>query len=187
MAYLYAGLGVALLIPLMAMVQTLVGLTSLETQLSSYRSTQLRLIASSLNTFGHGLHLAMNEVDPLVYPQFTGQLSATLSTNPSWGCYALPMAGLPLPDGASSVIWHGTYPDCAAVFAIEDLDSRATRYLRVEMLVKVDTRTNFPLGKGRQNPNTPRGGIYGVPSDALRINNTCWTPFGFDHAIKQCP
>ena len=60
MAYLYAGLGVALLIPLMAMVQTLVSLTSLESELSSARSTQLRLIASSLSTFGHGLHLAMN-------------------------------------------------------------------------------------------------------------------------------
>jgi len=189
MAYLYAGLGVALLIPLMAMVQTLVGLTSLESELASSRSTQQRLIANSLNTFGYGLHLAMNKPNSTTpaNPLFTDQLQndpAAQVLNKK-ACNLLPMGGLPHPHG-TLVSWHGTYPDCAAVFAIEDLNSRATRYLRVEMLVDVAPDTNFPLGKMAQDPNTPRGGVYDVPSDALRINNTCWTPFGFDHAIEKC-
>lgn len=193
MAYLYAGLGVALLIPLMAMVQTLVGLTSLESEVASSRDTQLKLIASSLNTFGYGLYLAMNERNPK-YSQFTGQLSNNKNSANSnkKSCGSLPMAGLPRPDGASSVTWYGAYPDCAAVFAVEGLDPGSTRYLRVEMLVDVDEETNFPKGSEGHVPNTtystPDGDeLYNVPQDALRVISSCWTPFGFNYAIDQCP
>jgi len=195
MAYLYAGLGVALLIPLMAMVQTLVGLSSLESELASSRDTQLKLIASSLNTFGYALYLAMNDRNEK-NQQFTGQLKNEADAkdkNKEKTCSSLLMAtvGLPRPDGASSVTWYGTYPNCAAVVAVEGLGPGSTRYFRVEMSVEVDRSTNFPKGREGRIPNTtiitPDGdALYSVPEDALRVISSCWTPFGFDHAIEQC-
>ena len=60
------------------------------------------------------------------------------------------------------------------------------------MLVDVDEETNFPKGSEGHVPNTtystPDGDeLYNVPQDALRVISSCWTPFGFNYAIDQCP
>ena len=62
MAYLYAGLGIALIIPLMALVQTLVSLGSLEGEAGFLRARRLQLLNQALLSLEQGLNQAMAAV-----------------------------------------------------------------------------------------------------------------------------
>jgi len=169
MAYLYAGLGIALIIPLMAMVQTLVGLTSLEAKYSGASSRQLALISASLNSFGIGLTNAMN---------VTGQIVDKAPNLNKKSCDLLPMNKLKPPAGSTSVNWFGTYPDCVAVFADEADDLGFIPRLRVEMSVKTNIN-DFPASLTKNSK-----GLYPMPSDSLRVTGSCWTSLGMQQ--KEC-
>ena len=172
MAYLYAGLGVALIIPLMALVQTLVSLAPLEGEAKFLRARRLELINLALMNFEQGLNQAMNadlerlrasSVDPgsdLVIESFFPE------------CAELPEPGEFVGDDLDSIQWLGTYPNCSAVLSEMDGKRGALRRLRVEMgLVKVEEGA---LNRDLPDPLSEVNEMKQVSREALRVRRSCW-------------
>ena len=177
MAYLYAGLGVALIIPLMALVQTLVSLGSIEGEAGFLRARRLELLNLALLNLEQGLNQAMN-ANPKRLQESEVELETDkvkVSFFPE--CAELPQPGQPLSSGLDSIQWIGTYPSCTAVLAELDSTRGVTRRLRVEMgIIKVeegaanrdlpDPVTEVKLSEGKLKKQVRR--------EALRVRRSCW-------------
>lgn len=171
MAYLYAGLGVALIIPLMALAQTLVSLSSLEGEAGFLRARRLDLLNLALVNFEQGLNQAMAASPPrLQASTVDGNDNVVSSLFPA--CSELAEPDQPISNGLDSIQWVGSYPHCTAVLA--ELDGRrgVTRRLRVEMgVAQVEQGA---LNRDLPNPVTEVSGALQVGRDALRVRRSCW-------------
>jgi len=162
MTYLYAGLGVALLVPLMALVQTLISVAQLDREgndLALLQDQKQVIVAqefrTALNQAINGNRLIATAVD-----EKGDQIGDR--TNPA--CAEL-QAELPdeLPDVADPQKWIGTYPNCSAVVAATTT-AGAARYLRVNLKINQDTgniRRDLPV-----DPLT----------QAVGVKTSCWVP-----------
>ena len=150
MTYLYAGLGVALLVPLMALVQTLISVAQLDGE-------------------GNNLALLQNQKQVMVAQEFRAALNQAINGNrliatvvDEKGDHINP-ACAELPDVADPQKWIGTYPNCSAVVAATTATG-AARYLRVNLKITQDTgniRRDLPV-----DPLT----------QAVDVKTSCWVP-----------
>jgi len=171
MAYLYAGLGVALIIPLMALAQTLISLTSLEGEAGFLRSRQLHLLNEALLQFERGLNQALAASPPRLQASIVDDNDNVLSSSfPA--CTELAEDDQPIVGELDSILWLGDYPHCTAVLAEVDGKRNLTRRLRVEMgLTQVE---KGELNRDLPNPVTEVNGSLQVGRAALRVRRSCW-------------
>ena len=171
MAYLYAGLGVALLIPLMALVQTLVSLASLEGEAGFLRARRLELLNLALVNFEQGLNQAMAATPPRLQASTVDSNDNVVS--PVFpACSELAEPNQPISNGLDSIQWLGSYPHCSAVLAEVDAKRGLTRRLRVEMgVAKVE---QGELNRDLPDPVTEVNGALQVGRAALRVRRSCW-------------
>ena len=171
MAYLYAGLGVALIIPLMALVQTLVSLGSLEGEAGFLRARRLELLNQALLSLEQGLNQAMAAVPPrLQASNVDGNDRVISAVFPA--CSDLQDPAQPLGAGLESIQWFGDYPNCTVVLAEADPNRSVTRRLRVELGVsRVETGE---LNRDLPDPVNEVNGSLQVGREALRVRRSCW-------------
>ena len=128
MTYLYAGLGVALLVPLMALVQTLISVAQLDSE-------------------GNNLALLQNQKQVMVAQEFRAALNQAINGNGDQIGDRINPACAELPDVADPQKWIGTYPNCSAVVSATTATG-ANRYLRVNLKITQDTgniRRDLPV------------------------------------------
>jgi hypothetical protein len=154
MTYLYAGLGVALLVPLMALVQTLINVAQLDRE-------------------GNDLALLQNQKQVIVAQEFRTALNQAINAN-RLVATAVDQKGdkigdrvnpacAELPNVADPQKWIGTYPNCSDVVAATTATG-AARYLRVNLKITQDTgniRRDLPV-----DPLT----------QAVDVKTSCWVP-----------
>lgn len=175
MAYLYAGLGVALIIPLMALVQTLVSLAALEGEAGFLRARRLELLNLALVNFENGLNQAMAASPPRLQASLLDDDgNAVSSSTPA--CSALAEPDQPISNGLDSIQWLGRYPHCSAVVAEVDDKRGIILRLRVEMGVAQDQgRLNRDLPDPVDEVKDSEGKIQKqVRREALRVRRSCW-------------
>ena len=171
MAYLYAGLGVALIIPLMALVQTLVSLAPLEGEAGFLRARRLELLNLALLNFEQGLNQAMAASPPrLQASAVDGNDNVISPVFP--GCAALPEPSQPVSNGLESIQWLGDYPNCAVVLSELDSKRDVARRLRVEM--GVQRVEQGALNRDLPDPTKEVNGAQQVQREALRVRRSCW-------------
>jgi len=154
MTYLYAGLGVALLVPLMALVQALISVAQLDRE-------------------GNDLALLQNQKQVIVAQEFRTALNQAINANRLVATAVdekgdqigdrINPACAELPDVADPQKWIGTYPNCSAVVAATTT-AGAARYLRVNLKINQDTgniRRDLPV-----DPLT----------QAVGVKTSCWVP-----------
>ena len=170
MAYLYAGLGVALIIPLMALVQTLVSLSSLEGEAGFAGSTP-RAAQFGSSELWAGVNQAMAATPPRLQASTVDSNDNVVS--PVFpACSELAEPNQPISNGLDSIQWLGSYPHCSAVLAEVDSKRGLTRRLRVELgVAKVE---QGELNRDLPDPVTEVNGALQVGRAALRVRRSCW-------------
>ena len=171
MAYLYAGLGVALIIPLMALVQTLVSLAPLEGEAGFLRAQRLELLNLALLKFEQGLNQAM-AASPARLQASAVDSNDNVVSSVFPGCSELPEPNQPLGNGLQSIQWLGDYPNCVVVLSELDAQRGLSRRLRVEMGVQ-----RVEQGALNRDLPDPTKEVYGstqVEREALRVRRSCW-------------
>ena len=171
MAYLYAALGVALIIPLMALAQTLISLASLEGEAGFLRSRRLELLNLALVNLQDGLEQAMNADPQRLRASTVDNETDEVIESFFPACSELQPADQFVGDELESVQWFGSYPHCTAVLAEFDGSRNVTRRLRVEMGVAQSQEPDF---RDLPDPATESNGVWQVNREALRIRRSCW-------------
>ncbi len=155
MAYFYAGLGVALLVPLMALMQTLISVTKLDGEGDDSATKQDQKQVEIAREFRSVLEQAIpsrlqaslidsNGKIPRLYP----------------ACADLPIS--PKPNEPKLIgTYYGTYPDCYAISTVL-LANGAIRTLRIDL--------NISLDQGDYRRDLPLEPI----SRAIGVKSSCW-------------
>ena len=153
MAYLYSGLAIALIIPLVGMVQALTSLAALQGGAAASSGERRELVAFGLSELVAGLQQAKKR----------GDLEAgSANLNGDLRCRDLHNKDHVFSDELRAPEWleNHWYPNCVVVMQ----KNNSPRMLRVEMGIQVDQES---VNKGLPLPNDNF-------SQALRVRRSCW-------------
>ena len=149
MAYFYAGLGVALLVPLMALMQTLISVTNLDGEGDDSATKQDQKQVEIAREFRSVLEQAI-----------PSRLQASLIDS-NGIITRLNPACADLLDPPNPQKWYGTYPNCYAISTVS-LANGASRTLRIDL--------NISLDQGIIRRDLPIEPI----SRAIGVKSSCW-------------
>jgi len=176
MAYVFAGLGIALVIPLMALMQSLLSIDGLQRAQSSQRLVELALTHAALDSFHESLVQGINSNviidDPDVMNQFVS-CSDLPSRPPGQSPPPVDLPGLSTVQAALTL--KGNYPNCDAIL----LQDNSSTFFRVEMAVKaVRSSSTGNLGLPEFGAKIPHADL----ERSLRVLRTCWV----QSEIEEC-
>jgi len=163
MTYLYAGLGVALMVPLLALVQMLISVASLEGEANNASKQQNEHELKAVKYYTDALNLNAKfkkPVDKLPAPTCAAEFASSSSKTD-------PNSDPNYTKNPQNWTWQGSYPDC-----VVNIDFPAfggdSKYLRIEFGID----TIDPLGGGFDPWNPP--GYSDSFSKQVYIQRSCW-------------